>query len=198
MYNWRQMTDEQKTEVLNNRKLNGQAWHAPANGYLKTWYHLTAACYEHQSLLGLSPNRIIDFEKVMLASLNKVCESVVAWCVLPNHYHVLIEVMNITECKKALGAVHGSSSFYWNKEENKPGRKCWHRCSVKEINSESHLFATINYIHNNPVKHGYVKKWQDWSFSSAVSYLDDIGIEKAKDMWRKYPVFNMGTGWDDL
>ncbi len=116
---------------------------------------------------------------------------------MPNHYHILIQAMNISECKKELGKLHGSTSFLWNKEEKKSGRKCWHRSLAKKIKSEEHLFATINYIHNNPVKHKYVYKWQDWTFSSAKNYLDDVGFEYARKMWLEYPVLEMGKNWDE-
>ncbi len=197
MYNWRTMSKEQQEEVLTLRKNQGLAWHSPPNGYIKTWYHISSACFEHKHIIGMSPSRMIEFENKLREKLSPVSEDIVAWCILPNHYHILIQAMNISECKKALGKLHGSTSFSWNKEDNKQGRKCWHSCLPKKIKSESHLFATINYIHNNPVKHKYVLKWQDWNFSSAKSYLEEVGNEYAKKMWLKYPVLNMGENWDD-
>ena len=58
--------------------------------------------------------------------------------------------------------------------------------------------ATIssNYIHNNPVKHGYVEKWQHWPFSSAAWYLEHKGREWVLDLWREYPVLDYGKSWD--
>ncbi len=197
MYNWRKMTEEQQDEVLKSRQGNKIAWHSPPNGYTKTWYHISAACFEHKNIIGSSAERMVDFENKLRIKLSSVSESIISWCIMPNHYHILIQAMNISACKKELGKLHGSTSFLWNKEDNIQGRKCWHRCLAKKIKSEEHLFATINYIHNNPVKHKYVSKWQDWTFSSAKNYLDDVGFEHAKKMWLEYPVLNMGNGWDD-
>ena len=55
----------------------------------------------------------------------------------------------------------------------------------------------MNYVHNNPVHHGYVKKWQEWSFSSAIDFLEKVGREKAKEIWLNYPLLDYGNGWDD-
>ncbi len=55
----------------------------------------------------------------------------------------------------------------------------------------------MNYIHNNPVHHRYVKKWADWAFSSAGEFLEGVGSEKAKEIWLNYPLLDYGKDWDD-
>ena len=64
------------------------------------------------------------------------------------------------------------------------------------MRSDAHFFATVNYIHNNPVRHGYVEKWQHWPFSSVHRYLEDAGREWIAATWRDYPVRDYGDGWD--
>jgi len=54
----------------------------------------------------------------------------------------------------------------------------------------------MNYIHHNPVHHGYVEKWQDWPWSSAAAFLDNAGPERALQLWRKYPILDYGKKWD--
>jgi putative transposase len=46
------------------------------------------------------------------------------------------------------------------------------------------------------VKHGYVSQWQDWPFSSAKDFLDEVGREQSLEFWENYPVLDMGKGWD--
>jgi putative transposase len=60
------------------------------------------------------------------------------------------------------------------------------------------MWAAMNYVHHNPVKHGYVKKWQDWPFSSAAAFLENVGRERAAAVWRDYPILDFGQGWDDF
>jgi putative transposase len=66
----------------------------------------------------------------------------------------------------------------------------------REIKSERHFLASLNYVHNNPVKHGYVKKWQDWPYSSARGYLATVGDDEAIRIWHEYPVLDYGKDWD--
>lgn len=66
------------------------------------------------------------------------------------------------------------------------------------MRSERHFYASLNYIHHNPVKHGYVERWQDWPFSSADWYLAMKGRDWLVDVWRNYPVRDYGAKWDDF
>jgi putative transposase len=54
-----------------------------------------------------------------------------------------------------------------------------------------------NYIHHNPVKHGYVDKWEDWLYSSAGDFVAEVGRDAVLKEWKEYPVMDMGQGWDD-
>lgn len=65
------------------------------------------------------------------------------------------------------------------------------------MRGEAHYFATLNYIHHNPIHHGYAEKWQEWPFSSAVQWLDAVGSEEAERTWRDFPLLDYGKGLDD-
>lgn len=120
-----------------------------------------------------------------------------AWCILSNHYHVLVRIDAMKDFAQGLGQLHGRTSFTWNREDGARGRRVWHRCSDRVMRSEAHFWTTVNYIHNNPVKHGYVKKWQAWAFSSVHWYLATKGRDWMASLWREYPVLNYGAGWDE-
>jgi putative transposase len=120
-----------------------------------------------------------------------------AWVLLPNHYHVLATIAVLPVLSGRLGQLHGSTSSTWNGEDNARGRKCWHRVSDRAMRSEAHFWATVNYIHHNAVKHGYVSKWTDWPWSSAQDFLREQGREDTLRIWRDYPLGEYGVGWDD-
>ena len=119
-----------------------------------------------------------------------------SWVVLPNHYHLLIKSNAVLQILKQIGLMHGRTSRLWNKDENIIGRKVWYNCVEHAIKSNRHFWATMNYIHNNPVRHGYTRKWEEWPFSSASIYLEKFGKEKAKVIWNEYPLLDYGKEWD--
>ena len=137
-----------------------------------------------------------DCEGNLLEACEKAGAKIFAWCILPNHYHLLVRTDNIKELRKRIGMFHGRSSRFWNQEDNKRGRQIWFNFFDRNMKSARHFWASLNYIHHNPVKHGYVKKWKDWPFSSARKFLAEFGKEKAEYIWHKYPVLEYGKDWD--
>ena len=116
---------------------------------------------------------------------------------LPNHYHALVEAPNILGLLHALGRFHGRTSYAWNGEDGTRGRKVFFRTVERAIRSERHYWATLNYVHHNPVHHGYVARWTDWAWSSAAEYLARTDPEEAKRLWRECPLDDYGKGWDN-
>jgi putative transposase len=197
MYVWRSLTEEQRKEVLAYRIGLHRPWHSPPLLFKEGGFHLSAACFEHQPHIGHNPDRMADFSQRLLKRVEENNSPVFAWCVLPNHFHLLIETDDLSRLKKEIGKLHGKTSYEWNQEENAVGRTVWHRCADRKIRNERHYWATINYIHNNPMHHGYVPNWTDWPFSSAADFIAQTGREKAISIWRDYPVLDYGKGWDD-
>ena len=195
MYKWRKLSDDDRNQVIKNRLLNKRPYHSPPHFSGDGFFHLTAANFEHVVFIGKSTDRIMKFENELLAVLNQQTE-LIAWCVLPNHYHLLINCDDLKQVTKTLGQLHGRTSKQWNDEDGTRGRQCWCRCSDRQIRDNRHFYATLNYIHHNPVKHNLVSKWGEWPFSSADKYIEKIGKDKALEVWKKYPILNYGDKWD--
>ena len=194
-YLWRRLTPDQRSEILRHRRKNGRPWHRPPHFHEGVrHYHVVAACYEHRPHIGHSPDRMTLFSNHLLDTLP---DPPVAWCVLPNHYHLLVRSDDLKGFIQILAKLHGRTSFEWNREEQTRGRKIWHGTSDRAMRDTGHFWATLNYIHHNPVHHGYVQVWQDWPWSSAPAYLDEMGTKNAEAIWKGYPLLDYGTGWDD-
>ena len=198
MYKWRKMDAAEREETLRLRKQYSKPWHSPPHRDSESnlCYIVSAACYEHKYIVGKSPARFTQLEETLLGILDKHSSEVCAWCVLPNHYYVMVRTDQMEELLAQLGRMHGRTSRQWNLEDNSVGRKVWFNCIERFIRNERHYWATINYIHHNPVKHGFVEKWDLWPFSSAAQYLDEIGRDKAIKIWKAYPVLDYGKEWD--
>src|SRR5436190_1838107 len=96
-YIWRQLTPSQREEVLAWRKVNGRPWHSPPHrpNYGHLHFLISAACFEHAHHIGHSPRRMHGFSAALLGIFGQHASHTVAWCVLPNHYHALVETSNI-------------------------------------------------------------------------------------------------------
>jgi putative transposase len=212
MYEYRQLTPEEQAEIVQQRLAKGYPPHRPPHPIQnQSFYLLTAACYEHQCHINSEERRkrLLDllFERFVDVGIE-----LRGWVILPNHYHVLVYLGAMSEggkdlspystqykpLEKALKHVHGATSRQWNLEDNTVGRKVWYAYSDRAIRSERHYYTTLNYIHYNPVKHGWSESPYDWSYSSVHWYLEQQGREWLRDSWVKYPVQDYGKEWDDF
>ena len=198
MYKWRKLTKAQQEPILRDRKFHNLPWHRPPHlDFIGSFtFIITAACFEHRHIIGKSVERIAEFESQLLDACTEVGAKVFAWCILPNHYHLLARTERIKELRKLLGQLHGRTSRLWNQEDGEAGRKVWYNYFDREMKSDRHYWASLNYINNNAVHHGYVKHWQEWPYSSAHIYLEEVGREEAARIWREYPVLDYGKDWD--
>jgi len=197
MYLWRKLDEKQRHQLLEFRRFHDRPWHSPPHLESQNGrYLLTAACYEHRHTIGLDPKRLADFSERLLTTLEGSCEDVYAWCVLPNHYHALVLSRKLPELLRDIGHLHGRTSFDWNGEDNERGRKVWFNCAETTMKSDRHFRATLNYVHHNPVHHGYVSRWQDWPFSSGAAFLKQAGRDRATELWKAYPIGEYGKDWD--
>jgi putative transposase len=198
-YLWRKLTPKQRDELLVWRKDRGQPWHSPPHrpnfGHLR--FLISAACYEHHHYIGDSLERMDAFSRDLIEVFTAHASQTFAWCVLPNHYHALVEAPNVKDLLRELGQLHGRTSHAWNGVDNTRGRKVFFRAVERAMRSDRHFWATLNYIHHNPVRHGYVERWTDWQWSSATEYLAQTSIGEAKRIWVDYPVRDYGKGWDE-
>src|SRR3954468_22954131 len=148
MYDYRKMTSAERERVSAYRCQRKLPKHSPPHSAMgfTSQYLVTAACFEHKPIIGKSTERLSECEQQLLASCEEHAATVYGWCVLPNHYHVLVGTQQIKTLCRVLGHFHGRSSFHWNAEDNARGRKVWFRCFDREIRSERHFWATLNYI----------------------------------------------------
>ena len=91
-----------------------------------------------------------------------------AWCIMPNHAHVLIETFLGHPLDKVL---HSWKSFTAQKANELLGRQgtFWARDYYdRYIRDDQHFAQAVVYIEQNPVKAGLVYTPIDWRFGSAT------------------------------
>jgi putative transposase len=195
MYNYRYLTPLQKAEIIEYRKLQGFPPHSPPHPFQhKTFYLLTAACYEHKPRINSISRRQELLDQLFKNFLDADIE-ILAWVILTNHYHVLVNTVEFKRVSGILRLIHGRLARQWNLEDKLRG-KVWYSYSDRAIRSQRHYYATLNYIHYNPVKHNYVESPYNWDTSSVHWYLQERGREWLRQCWVGFPVQDYGKEWD--
>jgi putative transposase len=158
-----------------------------------TWYMITASTLNHAPFLRSEQAKMIVHDK--LQDLYKAFGmSRFAWVILDDHYHLLLKTTLGKEISRFIGRLHGSTSRQINLQDHAVGRQVWHNYWDSCIRAEADLWRRFNYIHQNPVKHGYVQNSEDWSFSSYHHYLREKGAEWLDDCWQRYAVIDYLDG----
>ena len=119
-----------------------------------------------------------------------------AYCMLRNHFHILVRVRSEDEIKEtlnktltptirglgfdSLGSNYVSirfSNFFnayaktINKAYSRTGSLFQHPFGRVPITTDRQFWNVIAYIHQNPHKHGFVKDFRDWKYSSYALIL---------------------------
>lgn len=127
--------------------------------------------YTHVVQRGLGKRLIFednsDMRRFLLVLQNKLQNSdasVLAWCLMSNHFHLLIRASQHT-LSRLMQRVETSYAQYFNGKHGHVGRVFQSRFYSMPIKSDSHLLSTIRYIHKNP-ETIEVGMYQDYVWSS--------------------------------
>lgn len=112
------------------------------------------------------------------------------YCLMPNHFHLLVRIRNeqsIMEVAKIekdddfdyhkfimqqLSNCLNSYAKAFNKQHSRRGALFLDYTKRKQVNGNFHITNVINYIHQNPIHHGFCKKLETWPYSSYNTVID--------------------------
>jgi len=66
-----------------------------------------------------------------------------------------------------LGFLHEKTAKWVNRLDNAKGREVWHNFWETKLTHRNSYFARLNYVHQNPVKHGLVAVANQYPWCSA-------------------------------
>jgi putative transposase len=93
-----------------------------------------------------------------------------AYCLMPNHVHLIAVPRSEDSLRRAVGEAHRRYTRRVNFREK--WRGClWQGRFASFVMDEPHLLAAARYVELNPVRAGLVSKADDWRWSSARSHL---------------------------
>ncbi len=92
-----------------------------------------------------------------------------AWAVFSNHYHFVGHSPDggADNLAKMLGLLHEKTAKWINKIDNSGGREIWHNFWETKLTHRNSYLARLNYVHQNPVKHGLVYVANQYPWCSA-------------------------------
>jgi putative transposase len=172
--------------------------HKPFHLYLDDRiYFVTASTLNKQRFFDTGSKKQIIRDRLRSAAI-KYKVRAYAWVILSNHYHLLFRFKEEQNLGQFMGFINGGSSFELNSLEKVRGRQVWWNYWDNCVRDERTFYARFNYAHHNPVKHGYVKKCEDYKFSSYGYYLRNLGREYMDSILAQYPIIDFTDNNDEF
>jgi len=140
------------------------------------------------------------YKNLIAEHCKKAQVEVLAWCLMPNHVHLVLVPGDEDGLRRALGDAHRRYTRHINLRENWRGH-LWQDRFHSFAMGETHLLEAVRYIELNPVRAGLARHARDWRWSSARAHLDnmDDGLVSPRAMldriadWQAY----LDAGSDD-
>ena len=113
-----------------------------------------------------------------------------AWCLMPNHVHLILVPSDPDGLRHALARVHRSYAGIIQARRKRSGHFWQGRFGAVAMD-EQHLAAALRYVALNPVRARLVKRAQDWPWSSTRAHVrgKDDGVTALKPIRDRFPSF---------
>lgn len=193
-------------------KMEKTEFHPPHIYEKDACYFLTASTLYGQWLLDTGDKRALARD-VLKEAIRRYSITLYAWVILANHYHLLFKTGDASPLYKFIKSLHGDCAVRLNKLDGISGRRVWYQYWDRFPRNEVDFWSYFNYIHINPIKHGYVRAMKgalvvegerlkvapghllsvheclaQYPYSNYQYYLRKYGEEFLSNAWLDYPI----------
>ncbi|MCD6520061.1 MAG: transposase [Anaerolineae bacterium] len=128
----------------------------------------------------LADERIARIVAEAIHQLDGERYTLIAYCIMPNHVHLLIDTVGYTiepghrgatssyPLTDTLKRLKGRTAHHCNQALGRRGAFWQHESYDHVVRNAEECERIVAYILNNPVKAGLVSEWEDWPFSWLV------------------------------
>ena len=135
------------------------------------YYHIYNRGAGRQSILREERNYVYLLR--LLKAVTTECKvTVIAYCLLPNHYHWLLRQDGETSAGKVPARVFGSYSQAFNRAYERTGTLFEGPYQVRAVQTDAYFVNVCCYIHLNPVHHGFVRAPEEWPYSNYLEWIE--------------------------
>jgi putative transposase len=119
---------------------------------------------------------------------------ILAYCLMPNHIHLVAIPKDKSSLSRALADTHMRYAQHVNHRYGKVGH-LWQGRFYSCVLDETHTLAAARYVERNPVRGGLVGHALDYKWSSARGHG---GAEKDNLLSERWPSGDLLDQWSDL
>ncbi|HEY4284557.1 MAG TPA: transposase, partial [Chthoniobacterales bacterium] len=107
----------------------------------------------------------------LLSVVDKFGWRLEAWAVFSNHYHFVAHsptnAENAASLSTMLTNLHRQTAIWINQNDGAVSRRVWHNYRDTNLSYQRSYLVRLNYVHQNPVRHGLVAVANQYPWCSA-------------------------------
>jgi putative transposase len=134
-----------------------------------------------------------EHRRLLSTSCRACGTQVLAYCLMPNHVHLILVPADELGLRDALGEAHRRYTRMINFCEGWHGH-LWQERSHSLVMDEPHLLAAARYVERNPVRARLCARLADWLWSSTQAHL--AGADDA--LVKVRPLLELIPNWEQL
>jgi putative transposase len=148
-------------------------------------HHVTQRGNGRQFILASDSARMVYLD-LLRQSVHARELSVVGYCLMSNHVHLVVIPRRADVLAEAFKEVHGRFAAYWNASHASSGH-VWQGGFYSCPMDPGHLWTALRYAELNPVRAGMVAEAVAWPWSSAAAHCGTADPDTCLEMstWRK-------------
>ncbi len=143
--------------------------HAPLHRLDTNGVFMITAATLYKEHFFRTPEKLTLLENTLLSLAKKYHWRLEAWAVFANHYHfVACGDESALELDRMVKQLHDDSARELNRYDQTEGRAVWYNFWDTKLTYQRSYLARLNYVRQNPVKHGLVKVANQYRWCSAA------------------------------
>jgi putative transposase len=120
------------------------------------------------------------FEEVIGQAKARVPMRVLAWCVMPNHWHFVLWPRGDSDLSEFMRWLTVTHAQRWHAAHRTAGTGPLYQGRFKSfpIQEDGHLWSVLRYVERNPLRANLVKEAEAWRWSSLWhrTHGNDVGL----------------------
>jgi putative transposase len=108
------------------------------------------------------------FERVLAYAMKETPVSLLAYCVMPNHWHLLVQPTGDRDLGRFMHRLTTTHTRRWQERYQEVGFGHLYQGRFKSfaVQDDAHFLTVARYIERNPLRAGLVKRAGEWEWSS--------------------------------
>ena len=128
------------------------------------------------------------FERVLAEAHERIPMRILAYCLMPNHWHLVLWPRRDGDLSRFIGWVTLTHTQRWHAHHETTGQGHVYQGRFKSflVQTDEHFLAVCRYVERNPLRAGLVVRAEEWRWSSLWRRL--FGVAPMRRWLAEWPI----------